>query len=161
MRKRKPATALKHISKPKIVTKAQRAKQAVVRSPKNSDLRSATESSIKSRPDRHNDSSQRASLILSPATLTHDDSKQKTTVTDSKTEFVRSSATANAGTYQAKLLEIAQANMQFALEFSQKFATIKSPVEFLRVMEEFTSKRIAMFRKHSKEWLSISQLARA
>ena len=90
MRKRKPATALKHISKPKIVTKAQRAKQAVVRSPKNSDLRSATESSIKSRPDRHNDSSQRASLILSPATLTHDDSKQKTTVTDSKTEFVRS-----------------------------------------------------------------------
>jgi hypothetical protein len=32
--------------------------------------------------------------------------------------------------YQAKLLEMAQANMQFAFEFAQRLATIRSPVEF-------------------------------
>jgi hypothetical protein len=49
-------------------------------------------------------------------------------------------ATANVRAYQAKLLEMAQANMQFALEFAQRFATVRSPVETLRVIEEFTSK---------------------
>ena len=58
--------------------------------------------------------------------------------------------------YQAKLLEIAQANMQFAFEFAQRFATIRSPVEFLKVIEELTSKRIAMFRKYSKEMAELS-----
>jgi hypothetical protein len=59
-----------------------------------------------------------------------------------------SSATANV---QAKLLEVAQANMQFGFEFAQRLATIRSPVEFLSVTAEFTSKRSAMFLKHSKE----------
>jgi hypothetical protein len=58
--------------------------------------------------------------------------------------------------YQAKLLEMAQANMQFALEFAQRFTTVRSPVETLRVIEEFTSKRIAMFRNHSKEMVELS-----
>ena len=49
--------------------------------------------------------------------------------------------------YQAKLLEMAQANMQFALEFAHRLATVRSPPEILRVIEEFTSKQIAMFRK--------------
>ena len=40
------------------------------------------------------------------------------------------SATANVRAYQAKLLEMAQANMTFAFEFSLRLATIRSPVEF-------------------------------
>ena len=75
---------------------------------------------------------------------------------DLKKGFDFSSATANVRAYQAKLLEMAQANMQFAFDFAQRFATIRSPVEILSVIEEFTSKRIAMFRKHSKEMAELS-----
>jgi len=62
-----------------------------------------------------------------------------------------SSANANAQPYQAKLLEMAQANIQLAFEFAQRLAAIRSPVEFPLVVAEFTSKRINIFRKHSKE----------
>ena len=70
--------------------------------------------------------------------------------------FDLSSATANVRAYQAKLLEMAQANMTFALEFSQRLAAIRSPVEFLTVIAEFTSKRIAMFGKYTKEMADLS-----
>jgi hypothetical protein len=40
------------------------------------------------------------------------------------------SAAANMQVYQAKLLEMAQANMQFAFEFGPRLATIRSPFEF-------------------------------
>ena len=70
--------------------------------------------------------------------------------------FDLSSATANVRAYQAKLLEMAQANLTFAFEFSQRLATIRSPVEFLAVIAEFTSKRIAMFSKYTKEMAELS-----
>jgi hypothetical protein len=60
------------------------------------------------------------------------------------------------GLIQAKLLEMAQANMQFAFEFAQRLATVRSPVDILRVIEEFTSKRMAMFRRYSKEMVELS-----
>jgi hypothetical protein len=60
-------------------------------------------------------------------------------------------ANANLLAYQAKLVEMAQANMQFAFEFAQRLATIRSPVEFPGVIAELTNKRIAMFWKHSTE----------
>jgi hypothetical protein len=150
MNKHKPATASKHVRRPKIIAKAQRTKQAIVRSPKNSSLRSVTEGSSESLPQR-NESVQQVSLVQNPATAPQDDFKQTIRDNDSKSGFDLSSATANVRAYQAKLLEIAQANMQFAFEFAQRFATIRSPVEFLKVIEELTSKRIAMFRKYSKE----------
>ena len=75
---------------------------------------------------------------------------------DSKKGFDFYSAMANVRAYQAKLLEVAQANMQFAFEFAQRLATIRSPAEFLNVNAEFTSKRIDMFRKHSKEMVELS-----
>jgi hypothetical protein len=75
---------------------------------------------------------------------------------DSKKGFDFSSATANVRAYQAKLLEVAQANMQLAFEFGQRLATIRSPVEILSVIAEFTSKRIAMFWKYSKEMAELS-----
>jgi hypothetical protein len=155
MNKHKPATASKHVRRPKIVAKAQRTKQAIVRSPKNSSLRSVTEGSTESLPER-SDSPREVSLVQNPATAAQDDFKQTIRDNDSKSGFDLSSATANVRAYQAKLLEIAQANMQFAFEFAQRFATIRSPVEFLKVIEEFSSRRIAMFRKYSKEMAELS-----
>jgi hypothetical protein len=147
MNKRKPAAASKHARSPKIAAKAQRANQAVVRSPIDSRLRSVAAGSTESPPKRHNDSKQEAPLVENPATALQDDCKQTMTDNDSKRGFDFSSATANVRAYQAKLLDMAQADMQFAFEFAQRLATIRSPVEFPRVIAEFTSRRIAMFMK--------------
>ena len=165
MSKRNPATASKHAHSPKIAAKAQRAAQAIVRSPKDSRLRSVETDSTESLPKRDNDSKQEAPLVENPVTTLQqeaplvenpvtalqDDCKQTMTDNDSKKGFDFFSATANVRAYQAKLLEMAQANMQFAFEFAQRLATIRSPVEFLGVNAEFTGKRMAMFLKHSKE----------
>src|ERR1700730_5071309 len=156
MSKRNPATASKHTHSPKIAAKAQRAAQAIGRSPKDSRLRSVGAGSTESPPKRHNDSKQEALLVENPATALQDDCKPTMTDTDSRKGFDFSSVTANVRAYQAKLLEMAQANMQFAFEFVQRLATIRSPVEFFSVNAEFTSKRIDMFRKHSKEMAELS-----
>ena len=148
MSKRKPATASKHAHSTKIA--AQRANQAIIRSPKHSPLRSVAAGSTESPPERHNDSKQEAPLVESPATALQDSLKQ-TMEPELKKGFDFSSATANVRAYQAKLLEMAQANMQLAFEFAQRLATIRSPVEILSVMAEFTSKRIVMFQKYSIE----------
>ena len=165
MNKRKPATASMHAHSTKIA--AQRANQAVIRSPKDGPLRSVVAGSTESPPERHNDSKQEAPLVEKPevplvekleaplfekpTTALQDDCKQTMTDNDSKKGFVFSSPTANVRAYQAKLLEMAQANMQLAFEFAQSLATIRSPVEILSVIAEFTSKRIAMFQRHSIE----------
>jgi hypothetical protein len=151
MSKRKPATASKHARRPKIAAKSQRANQAIVRSPKDSCLRSVAADSTESPPKRHNDSKQEAPIVENPATA-----KQAMRDNDSKKGFDFSLATTNVRAYQAKLLEMAQANMQFAFEFPHRLATIRSPVDLLRVIEEFKSKRIAMFRKYSKEMTELS-----
>jgi hypothetical protein len=147
MNKRKPA--LKHDRRPKMAAKAPRAKQAVVTSPQNSS--SVTEDLTETLPEHPNDSPLEASLGQNPAVAAQDDFKQTISDNNSKSEFDLSSVTANVRAYQAKLLEIAEANMQFAFEFAQRFATIRSPVEFLKAIEELTSKRIAMSWKYSKE----------
>ena len=178
MSKRKPS---KHSHSPKMAAKAQRAAQAIVRSPSDSRLRSlragSTESPPKHNdpkeallvenpatalqtesPPKHNDPKQEALLVENPATTLQDDCRQTITDNDSKKALEFSSAVANARAYQAKLLEMAQANMQFAFEFAQRLAMIRSPVEFLSVIAEFTNKRIAMFQKYSKEMAEFSVL---
>jgi Phasin protein len=189
MSKRKPT---KHSHRPKITAKAQRAAQAIVRSPSDSRLRSLGAGSTASSP-RHSDPQQEALLVENPATALqtesppkHNDPKQEdvlienppkqedvlienpatalqddckqTRDNDSKRALDFSSAAANVRAYQAKLLEMAQANMQFAFEFAQRLATIRSPFEFLSVIAEFTNKRIAMFQKYSKEMAEFSAL---
>src|SRR6476620_7285598 len=111
MSKRKPATASKHAHSTKIA--AQRANQSIIKSPKDGPLRSVAAGSTESPPERHNDSKQEAPLVEKPATALQDDCKQTMTDNDSKKGFVFS-ATANVRAYQAKLLEMAQANMQLA-----------------------------------------------
>jgi Phasin protein len=154
--KSKPATAPKHARRPKIAAKAQRANQAIVRSPKDSRLRSVAAGSTESPPKRHNDSKQEAPLVDSPAAALQDDFKQTMRDNESNKGFDFSSATASVRAYQAKLLEMAQANMQLSLEFAQRLASIRSPIELLRVIEELTSKRFAMFQKYSKEMVELS-----
>jgi hypothetical protein len=204
MSKRKPS---KHSHSPK-AAKAQRAAQAIVRSPSDSRLRSlgagsteparkhnnnpkqealpvehpATALQTESRPKhndpkqdallvehpatalqpesppKHNDPEQEALLVENPATALQDDCRRTMTDNESKKALDFSSAAANVRAYQAKLLEMAQANMQFAFEFAQRLATIRSPVEFPGVIAEFTNRRIAMFQKHSKEMAEFSAL---
>ena len=162
MSKRKPTTASKHARGPRIVAKAQRAAQAIVRSPKTSVPRLVGADSNEAPEKRHEDSQQDALIenpqlfVKNPETALQDDFKQ-VTENDSKKEIdLLSSANANMRAYQAMLLEMAQANMQFAFEFAQRLATIRAPVEIPSVIAEFTSKRIAMFRKHSTQMAELS-----
>jgi Phasin protein len=201
MSKRTPS---KHSHSPK-AAKAQRAAQAIVRSPRDSRLRSLgagptepapkhhnpkqeafpvehpatalqTESRAKHNdpkqdallvehpatalqtesPPKHNDTEQKALLVENPSTALQDVCKR--TMTESKKALDFSSAAANVRAYQAKLLEMAQANMQFAFEFAQRLATIRSPLEFPSVIAEFTNRRIAMFQKYSKEMAEFGAL---
>ena len=147
MSKRKPASASKHARR--IAAKPQRAAQAIVRSPRNNRLRPVAGSAESSR-ERHNDANEEARLVEKPATALRDDYKQPMTDSDPEKSLF-SSAAANVKAYQAKLLEVTQANMQFAFEFAQRLAAIRSPFEYFGVVADFTSKRIDMFRKHSKE----------
>jgi len=150
MSKRTPATASKHARSPKIAAKAQRAAQTIVRSPKIG--RSVAASSAESSPKPHSNSKPAAPLAIeNPVTALQEEVSQAMTDNSLSKEFDLSSATANVRAYQEKLLEMAQANMTFAFEFSQRLVTIRSPVEFFTVIAEFTSKRIAMFGKYSKE----------
>ncbi|KRR30098.1 hypothetical protein CQ13_00025 [Bradyrhizobium retamae] len=159
MSKRRPAAKSKHSRGPKIAAKAQRVAQTVVRSPKRSRLPSVGTASTESRPERR---SEEEALGGDPMTAFHETRLEPATALQDEpnkdppkgSDF--SSAAANVGAIQAKLLEVAQANMQFAFEFAQRLATIRSPVEFLSVTAEFTSKRSAMFLKHSKEIAELS-----
>ena len=152
MTKRKTESPSKHARSPKITAKAQRANQAIVRSPKEGRLRSVAAGPTESLPKRK----QEASLGDNPMTAFQDDNKQTMKDIVSSKGFDFSSATANVRAYQAKLLEMAQADMQVAFEFAQRLATIRSPFEFLSVIAEFTTKRISMFRKYSKEMAELS-----
>ncbi|MBR0734525.1 Phasin protein [Bradyrhizobium japonicum] len=144
MSKRKPATGSKHARRPRMVAKAQRTAQAIIRSPK------------AGAPPVSADSQQDALPVENPLLVTEaalqNDSKQMT----ENTKRGVSSANANVRAYQAQLLEMAQTNMQFSFEFAQRLAMIKAPLEFPGVIAEFTSKRIAMFRKHYSEIAELS-----
>jgi phasin protein len=152
MNKRK-RTASKHAGSPKIAAKAQRAAQAVVRSRKNRP-NSARAGTTASPPRRPNDQRQQA-FVENPQkalqTVSQGDYKQTVKDSDSKKLTVFALATPNVQAYQAKLQEMAQANMQFAFDFAQKLVTIRSPLEISGVIAEFTGRWMAIFPKYSKE----------
>jgi hypothetical protein len=150
MTKRKATTASKPARNRKITAKAQRANSAIIRSPKPSRLHSIAAESIKSSPKDHNGAKREPANIEIAATASRSPVEQKPEL---KKGFAPA-ATAQA--YQAKLLEIAQANMQFALEFAHRIAAVRSPVQFLNVIEELTTKRIAMFHKYSSQMIDLS-----
>lgn len=149
MSKRKAATAAKRARNPKMAARAQRNKQAIVRSPKENSLHSAAADSVDSPPELHDDPKHQVPIIEREADALGDDRSQRMTDSDPTKGFAL--ATANMQAHQAKLLEIAGTNAQFALEFSLRLATIRSPTEFFSVITEFTSRRVDMFAQHSKE----------
>jgi hypothetical protein len=151
MSKRKPATASKRARHPKTAAKAQRATQAIVRSPKDERLGSSRASKTESSPRPENPQPQ--AFVENSVTALQDVRGQ--TTDDGATKLARVSLP-NAGAYQTKLLEMAQANMQFAFEFSQRLAAMRSPAEIPSVMGEFTSRRMAMFWRYSREMVELS-----
>jgi hypothetical protein len=139
MSKRKPATASKRAvntrkpatraSRRKVASRAHRAKQALVRSPRE-----------RRRPD---------------ATGSPDNSSVENRVSKPRKGFDFSSLPSNTQAYQAALLDVAKANVQFAVEFAQRLTTIRSPLEFLAVTAEYTGRRILMIGTHSKEMTAV------
>ena len=151
MIKPKRATASKRAHRPKVAAKAQQAAQAIVRSP----VRSAGARRIESsRKPPFNEPLLEPHLENSTKPL-ENHGKQPVPNNSHEGTFL-SVATASVSACQAKLLEMAQANMQLAFEFAQRLATIRSPLEFPVVISEFTSKRVTMFRKHSTEIAELS-----
>ncbi len=148
MSKRKTSTVSKHARSSKIAAKSQQANQEIVRSPKGS--RPASLVTASTAPSSDNE--QEASPALVTATVAQDAFKKTVALTKA---FDFRSASAMVRAYQANLLDMAQANMQFTLEFAQRFASIKSPNEFRSVIAEFTSKRLAMFEKYSKKTVEL------
>jgi Phasin protein len=157
MSKRNLATKSKHRRGPKTAAKAQRAALAVIRSPKENRVQAALPESIPQRPNEPEapvgdpTTALQQQAPIAPATAAQDDR-----ITASIKGFDFSSATANVRALQEKWLEVAQANVQFAFEFAQRLAMIRWPVEFLGVTAEFTSKRNALFLKHSQEIAKLS-----
>jgi hypothetical protein len=146
-----------------MVAKAQQTAQAIVRSPKDRRLRSVgTGGPIESPSKRHSNAPAEALLVENPPivenppTPLQDDCKQTMTDNDSTKGTKFPSATANVRAYQAKLVEMARANVQFSFEFAQRLATIRTPVQFPYVIAELTGKRIAMFWKHSTEMAELN-----
>lgn len=156
MSKRKLTTASKHARSPKIAARAQRTKQAIVRSPKDNPPRPVAAGSTESPPEPHNDSTQEALHDENPSTVLKDDFTHMMNDKDSEKGLESPSVTANVQAYQAKILEMAQANVEFAFEFAQRLGAIRSPFEIVSVIAEFTSKRVAMIAKYSRE---MSELA--
>jgi hypothetical protein len=149
MSKRKPATASKGARNAKTAARARRNKQPVVRSPKDNVLRSVEIEAIESPLTLQEDSGQEPPIVENPVGILQDDLSRKIRDSNPKQGFTL--ATANLQAYQAKLLEIAEANTKFAFEFGLRLAGIKSPIEFFAVVLEFTGRRIDMFGQHSKE----------
>lgn len=142
MNKRTPS---KHAHKPKIAAKAQRTAQDIVRS---SRKRSLGAGSTESQP-KDTEPKQDLLNIENPAKAL--ENALEAADNESKKVLDFYSAAANVRAYQAMLLEMTQANMQFAFEFAQRLAAVRSPFGFLSVIAESTNKRIAMFEKYSKE----------
>jgi outer membrane protein OmpA-like peptidoglycan-associated protein len=175
MNKRIPATASRHARTPKPTAKAQRAKPAVVRSPKPG-AQHLVEAIPAEAPAKGRNKSKQpvpvvenpraalqaaavvetpaaalpaARMVENPPAAFQDAGKPAMTNNASNTGFDFSSATANVQAYQAKLLQLALANLQLAFEMAQRLATIRSPLDIFGVTAEFTSKRIALFRKYA------------
>ena len=154
MSKRKAAVASKRPRSQKMATRAQRNKQTIVRSAKDNSLRSVTAGSAKSslrQEPKQNDPVVEHPVAASKTAVLPDDASQMIRDINSRKRYDFSLATANIPAYQAKLLETAQANIEFAFEFSQRLATIRSPFEVFDVIAEFIRRWIAMVGKYSRE----------
>lgn len=154
MSKRKPAASKR--SRPKVAARAQRNKQAFVRSPKGNPLRSLAAVPTELPLEVLDAVKEESPIVEKQAAALQNDSSQKERESIPKTGFDFSLPIASMQAYQAKLLEVTSGNMQLALEFSQRLARTRSPFEFLAVVAEFAGRRVIMAAKHSKELAAYS-----
>jgi phasin protein len=160
---RKPATTSKGSGRPKVVARAQRNKQALVRSPRDKRLPPVTGGSpeplVESADQKQENSSieNRAAALqaILLSALQEGFTRKTREVSEPMKGLDFASLISNMQAYQAKLVELAQANMQFTLEFAQRLATIRSPLEFIAVIAEFTGRRMLMVGKHSREMTAV------
>ena len=163
-RNRKRAAALKPGRRPRAAARAQRRKQAAVRSRKENHLRLVSRAAIEAPIEVHNKSKPEAPEADNRARAAElEPNLQPSLQNDSgagenspRKTFDFTLPFANMLAYQAKLLEVAQENMQFGVEFIQKLATVRSPFAFGCLVGEFTRRRIAMTAKHSQELAAYS-----
>ena len=156
MSKRKPAKSSKRARSPAIATQAHGKKQTVVKSVRDNLLRSVAAGPMESSLELHDDPKEEAPKA----------EKQEAAIAANQVHVGRSqmrgfdfvSATGNMMAYQAKLLEMTQANMRFALEFSQKLATINSQFQFVDVIVEFTKMRADMLVMQSREMAALKTM---
>ena len=160
MSKPKPAKSSKRARSPAIATRAHGKKQTVVKSARDNLARDNLLRSVAARPIE-------SSLEL------HDDPKEEAPKAEKQAApiavipvqvgrsqmrgFDFASATGNMVAYQSKLLEMTQANVQIALDFSQKLSTIRSPFQFVDVLVEFTKRRADMLVKQSTEMAALTR----
>lgn len=147
MSKHKLAKASKRVPKS---MRAQRNKQDIVKSPKDNFLRSVAALSMET-PLQH-DPKPETTAVVPPAGALTDLSQKKDD--DPKQWFVL--ATANGPEYSAKLIQMAQDNLQLSCDLCLSLATIKSPIEFFAVMSEFATRRIDMYRVRLRSWFVCS-----
>jgi len=159
MSKRKAAT--KRARRPKVAARPQRKKQAVVRSPKDRLLRPRAAALTEAPIEGHDEPKAEAAVLdnraraaaleaILQASLQNDVGPKMSDSNPGKgMDFAM--PLANMQAYRAKLLDVTQANMQFAFEFFQRLAKIRSPYEFWAVIAEFTARRMMMIGKQSKE----------
>ena len=163
MSKRKPDKASKRAHRPKVASQAHRNKQDLVRSARDDEpLSSAAAGPTESPLELRDDSEQKAPIV----------EKQEAPIGENRVAVLQdrfgqmrgfdfSLVTANMLTSQAMLLEMAQANMRFALEITHGLATARSPFEFFDVLAKFSRRRTEMFWKYSKEMAALTALPRS
>ena len=136
-----------------LATKAQRASQAVVRSPKPRGSLSVGRASAASSSRVH--SGPEAAVFEQPAAIpvhgkptmaSHDDSQRTMRNSDLAKPFNVFSTMANVGAYQRRLSDVAQAYMQLPFEFAQRLAQIKSSFEIPSVFAELATKQFTIFQ---------------
>jgi hypothetical protein len=164
---RKRTAAREPARRSKVAARAQRNKHEFVRSPKDSSPRAvaagSTESPVEphlSKPETPNAGNRVTAPQAVLQAALQDSFSQKMRDDSPYKRFEFPPLTTNVQAYQAKLLEVIQANMHFALEFGQKLATTRSPFEFIAVNTEFTGRLIIMLQKHSEELAAFLRLDR-
>ena len=145
MSKRKPAKTSKRARSPKIVAQAQRNKQDIVRSAKDTPLRSVATGPIEPPAELQHEPPQTVIEPKPPINRTTLNLQDGINGPSKKPDY--SIAATNMLAYQMKLLEMTHANMRLAFEFSQRLATIRTPYELLDVIFEFTYKRFYLVSK--------------
>lgn len=173
MSNRKPATASKRSGSPKtaakttaqsqrtkVAARAQRTKQSLVRSPKDDSRHTAP--SLAELPAAHHSGSEREAPKVEQ--LSHE-VNQMVRGADRKIGIDLPSATSTVRALRARFLgvaqanmQLAQANMQFAFEFSGRLASMRSPFEIPGVIAEFTGKRIEIVRKYSQSIVELNRV---